>query len=194
MRELSSVEMRIVDRTLYLMGQRGTVDVPVRAIVKEAKVNLGAINYYFETKEQLLSLVREFYNDNMLQTMKHLEDQTIGVEERLVSYANETMTYSLMYPNSVVVVKDAYKNSMKDPFSMELLKTLKHMYGLLDRALKEYLGEGEFELKKMIFMSAMVHPTEDNANDGLYKSNIDTKEKRIYYLHCLLKMLKMLVC
>ncbi|WP_313126358.1 hypothetical protein [Proteiniclasticum ruminis] len=52
MRDLNTVEMRIVDHTLYLIGQKGTVDVPVRTIVKEAKVNLGAINYY---KQYLLT-------------------------------------------------------------------------------------------------------------------------------------------
>lgn len=194
MRDLNTVEMRIVDRTLYLIGQKGTVDVPVRTIVKEAKVNLGAINYYFETKEQLLSLVREFYTDNMLKTVEFLENQTLDLEERLIYYANETMKYALLYPNSVVLVKDAYRSKVKSSASEELIRTLNHMFSLLDAALKEYLGEHELKIKKMIFMAAMIYPTEDNANDGLYISNIDTSEKRIYYIHCLLKMLKNSTC
>ena len=46
MKELKSVEERILDRTLYLIGKQGSVHVPVRTIVKEADVNIGAINYY----------------------------------------------------------------------------------------------------------------------------------------------------
>lgn len=194
MRDLNPVEMRIVDRTLYLIGKRGTVDVPVRAIVKEAKVNLGAINYYFETKENLIALVREYCSDNMLQIFKILEDKTLDVEARLISFANETMNYSLRYPNSLVLIKDAYKNADKDLNSMEILKSIKGLNELLDRTLMEYLGTDEFQMKKMVLMSAIVHPTEDNTNDNLYLRNIDTKEKQIYYLKCLFKMLRQFEC
>jgi AcrR family transcriptional regulator len=194
MRDLNPVEMRIVDRTLYLIGKRGTVDVPVRAIVKEAKVNLGAINYYFETKENLIALVREYCRDNMLQIFKILEDKTLDVEARLISFANETMNYSLRYPNSLVLIKDAYKNADKDLNSMEILKSIKGLNELLDRTLMEYLGTDEFQMKKMVLMSAIVHPTEDNTNDNLNLRNIDTKEKQIYYLKCLFKMLRQFEC
>lgn len=194
MRDLNPVEMRIVDRTLYLIGKRGTVDVPVRAIVKEAKVNLGAINYYFETKENLIALVREYCRDNMLQIFKILEDKTLDVEARLISFANETMNYSLRYPNSLVLIKDAYKNADKDLNSMEILKSIKGLNELFDRTLMEYLGTDEFQMKKMVLMSAIVHPTEDNTNDNLYLRNIDTKEKQIYYLKCLFKMLRQFEC
>lgn len=194
MRDLNPVEMRIVDRTLYLIGKRGTVDVPVRAIVKEAKVNLGAINYYFETKENLIALVREYCRDNMLQIIKILEDKTLDVEARLISFANETMNYSLRYPNSLVLIKDAYKNADKDLNSMEILKSIKGLNELLDRTLMEYLGTDEFQMKKMVLMSAIVHPTEDNTNGNLYLRNIDTKEKQIYYLKCLFKMLRQFEC
>lgn len=194
MRDLNPVEMRIVDRTLYLIGKRGTVDVPVRAIVKEAKVNLGAINYYFETKENLIALVREYCRDNMLQIFKILEDKTLDVEARLISFANETMNYSLRYPNSLVLIKDANKNADKDLNSMEILKSIKGLNELFDRTLMEYLGTDDFQMKKMVLMSAIVHPTEDNTNDNLYLRNIDTKEKQIYYLKCLFKMLRQFEC
>lgn len=194
MRDLNPVEMRIVDRTLYLIGKRGTVDVPVRAIVKEAKVNLGAINYYFETKENLIALVREYCRDNMLQIFKILEDKTLDVEARLISFANETMNYSLRYPNSLVLIKDANKNADKDLNSMEILKPIKGLNELFDRTLMEYLGTDDFQMKKMVLMSAIVHPTEDNTNDNLYLRNIDTKEKQIYYLKCLFKMLRQFEC
>lgn len=194
MRELSSVEMRIVERTLYLIGQKGTVDVPVRAIIKEANVNLGAINYYFETKEQLLSTVREFYTENMLKTMKYLEDARMSAEERLIGYANEVMTYSLDYPNSVVMMKDAYQNESKDAAAHKLTQTLKKVMHLLDSTLKEFVGEDEYEMKKMIFMSAMVYPMENNAQDEVYLESVGTKEKRIHFITCLLKMLQNFRC
>ncbi|MNI67980.1 hypothetical protein D3C73_1236420 [compost metagenome] len=43
MRELKSVEERILDRALYLMGKKKSCDISVRAIAKEADVNESAI-------------------------------------------------------------------------------------------------------------------------------------------------------
>lgn len=190
MRELNPVAWRILDRTLYLIGQHGTVDVPIRAIIKEANVNLGAINYYFETKEQMLSLVREFYTENIIKTMRYLEDTTKTAEDRLLGYATETMDYTLKYPNAVVLVKDAMRKRSQDPVSRSLLETLKNLFDILNQTLMECLGEEHFEIKKMIFMSAMVHPTEENVDDGYYIRNVDTEEKRRYFINSLMKMLK----
>jgi len=64
MRELKSVEEKILDRALYLIGKNKTMDVPVRAIAKEANVNVSAINYYFRSKEEMLKQVRQFYLTN----------------------------------------------------------------------------------------------------------------------------------
>jgi AcrR family transcriptional regulator len=40
-----TIREHILDRTIYLMGKQGTTDVPVRAIAREAGVNVAAVNY-----------------------------------------------------------------------------------------------------------------------------------------------------
>ena len=50
MRDLNSVEEKILDRALYLIGKTGSMNVPIRAIAKEANVNVSAVNYYFRTR------------------------------------------------------------------------------------------------------------------------------------------------
>ena len=45
MRELKGIEEKILDKALYLFGKNGTTNVPIRSIVKEAEVNVSAINY-----------------------------------------------------------------------------------------------------------------------------------------------------
>lgn len=64
MRELTSIQEKILDKALYLIGKNASFNVPIRAIAKEANVNVSAINYYFRTKEEMMKYVKEFYLDN----------------------------------------------------------------------------------------------------------------------------------
>lgn len=84
MRELKSVEEKILDRALYLMGKSGTTNVPIRAIAKEAEVNVSAINYYFRSKNEMLQQVKEFYITNTTGVHSILDDEAYTEEERLI--------------------------------------------------------------------------------------------------------------
>ncbi len=84
MRKLKSIEERILDRALYLMGINKTCDIPIRTIAKEANVNVSAINYYFRSKEEMLRLVKEFYIENTLTVLAILNNKNYKVEEMLV--------------------------------------------------------------------------------------------------------------
>src|SRR5690554_2385711 len=119
MRELKNVEEKILDRTLYLIGKRGNIDVPVRAIVKEAQVNIGAINYYFGTKENMLRQVKQFYIENVLSTMAPLEDAALDEERKLVEYADITMAYSLRFQGVIALLKNAFETKEEDEMSQK---------------------------------------------------------------------------
>lgn len=73
MRELTSIQEKILNKALYLIGKNASFNVPIRAIAKEANVkeanvnvnvNVSAINYYFRTKEEMIKHVKEFYLAN----------------------------------------------------------------------------------------------------------------------------------
>lgn len=109
MKELKSVEERILDRTLYLIGKQGSVNVSVRSIVKEADVNIGAINYYFGTKENMLRQVKQFYLENLISIVVPLEDESLEDREKLKRYVAMSMEYSLRFPGAIALVKDAFE-------------------------------------------------------------------------------------
>ncbi|WP_283657926.1 TetR family transcriptional regulator [Paenibacillus sp. RC343] len=109
MRKLKSIEERILDRALYLMGINKTCDIPIRTIAKEANVNVSAINYYFRSKEEMLRLVKEFYIENTLTVLAILNNKNYKVEEMLVLTANEIMEYSLRFPGNMVILRDSKK-------------------------------------------------------------------------------------
>ena len=106
MRELKSIEEKILDRALYLIGNRGTINVPIRAIAKEAEVNVSAINYYFGTKEEMLRHTKEFFIENTTTIYSILDKDEIPVKDRLVLFANEIMEHTERYSGLTVMLKE----------------------------------------------------------------------------------------
>ena len=77
MRELKGIEEKILDRALYLFGKNGTTNVPIRSIVREAEVNVSAINYYFGSKDNMMNYIKEFYLENITQAYAALYDENL---------------------------------------------------------------------------------------------------------------------
>ena len=103
MKELKGIEEKILDRALYLFGKNGSTNVSIRTIVKEAEVNVSAINYYFGSKDNMLKYVKQFYIDNITQAYSPLDYEELSNEERLIRCANEIIeySYSASCPNSI---------------------------------------------------------------------------------------------
>lgn len=192
MRELKSIEERILDRTLYLIGKTGNVNAPVRAIAHEAGVNIGAINYYFGTKDNMLSHVKQFYVENTMSTIEYLENESLDDEEKLVSYANEIMDYCIRFPGVSALVRDAQATMDTDEMSKKIVDALTLMYSKLDEILHRYLEEeGEsFHMKKMIFLSSVVHPTEESSSANSIYGQLSSDESRKAYIRMLVRLIR----
>lgn len=192
MRELKSIEERILDRTLYLIGKTGNVNVPVRTIVHEAGVNIGAINYYFGTKENMLSHVKQFYVENTMSTIEYLENELLDDEEKLVAYASEIMEYCIRFPGVSALVRDAQATMDTDEMSKKIIDALTLMYSKLDDILHRYLQEeGEsFHMKRMIFLSSVVHPTEESSSANGNYGHLDNDARRKDYIRTLVKLIR----
>lgn len=192
MRELKSKEEKILDRTLYLIGQRGTVNVPVRAIVQEADVNIGAINYYFGTKEKMLSHVKQFHIENILSIIVPLEDESLDDQQKLIHYANEIVEYCIRFPGVTVILKDAYKTKDDDENSQEIIDVANLMEAKLNIVLERYLSkdEKEFKIKKMIFMSSIIYPTDDYMKMNAESDFLYDYEKRIAYIEKVVQLIR----
>ncbi|MDY8024640.1 TetR family transcriptional regulator [Paenibacillus polymyxa] len=192
MRELKSIEERILERALYLMGVNKTCDISIRAIAKEANVNVSAINYYFRSKEEMLGMVKEFYLANTSTVAAILEQEELDPEEKLILAANEIMEYSLQFPGNMVILRESLKWAEEDATSRKVVEMslgvgerLSHLLSMLipgDKACHAY--------KYMMFMSAINYPTEDESSILFKNDMLTQKEERLAYLKLLLKALK----
>ncbi|WP_289128585.1 TetR/AcrR family transcriptional regulator [uncultured Clostridium sp.] len=191
MRELKGIEEKILDRALYLFGKNGTTNVPIRTIVREAGVNVSAINYYFGSKDRMLKYVKEFYLENISQAYAALYNDNLSDEEKVIECTNEIIEYSLRYPGVLIMNKEAMSSKEKDDIDIKIIENLKDKSNKLDGILKKVINSNDedFIYKKMIFISSITYPT---ANEELVFENniINNKEKRIKYIIKLIKMLK----
>ncbi len=191
MRELKGIEEKILDRALYLFGKNGTTNVPIRSIVKEAEVNVSAINYYFNSKDNMLNYVKEFYLENISQSHAALHDENLSDEEKLVKCSNEIMEYCLRYPGVLVMNKEAAAAKEKSEMDIKIIEKTneenKKLYSVLKNVLN--CSEEEFEYKKTIFMASITYPATNEGGD-YDKEIISTVEERLNYIKNLIRLLK----
>lgn len=192
MRELKSIEERILDRALYLMGINNTCKISIRAIAKEANVNVSAINYYFRTKEEMLRMVKEFYIENTLTVSDILDSEEYDDEEKLILAANEIMEYSLRFPGNSVIFRDSLNQAEVDETSSRIINLSQDLRARIGVLLRNLIpgDEASTHYKNLIFMSSMNYPIEQ---DDIYDTGgtlLIEKEARLDYLNLLLKALK----
>lgn len=191
MRELKSVEEKILDRALYLFGKNGSTNVPIRTIAKEANVNVSAINYYFGSKDEMIRTVQAFYIENTIAAYLPLDNDELNDEEKLVLCLNEIMEYSLRYPGVLVILKEAVNAEEKDEMANKIIDITANMNNKLDEVLIRVFkaSEKDFQYKRAIVLSSILYPTNDE-NIGLFdKGILENKIERINYIKYILKIL-----
>ncbi len=192
MRELKSVEEKILDRALYLMGKSGTTNVPIRAIAKEAEVNVSAINYYFRSKNEMLQQVKEFYITNTTGVHSILDDEAYTEEERLILFANEIMEYTLRYPGLAVILKEAVSLKDQDELSKSIFEVTQIIHHKMECILARIINEEKecILYSRLIFMSSIIYPIENSELSSIDINILSTKEQRINYIKHIIKVLK----
>ncbi len=192
MRELTSVEEKILDKALYLIGKNGSFNVPIRAIAKEANVNVSAINYYFHTKEEMLRHVKKFYIDNTIVAYSILDNDKYNDEEKIILSANEIMEYTLKYPGVLNILKEAIDKKDINETDAKIVELTNSMNKKLDKTLGNVLNQNcpMFQHNKMIFLSSILYPTINFDIKNFDQKILNNKEKRLKYITHLLKKLK----
>jgi len=192
MRELTGMQEKILDKALYLIGKNASFDIPVRAIAKEADVNVSAINYYFRTKNEMMKYVKEFYINNTIAAYAALDDESCSDEEKVIIVANEIMEYTIKYPGVLIILREAIKNQHADELDariVEITESLnRKLYDTLSRVLKT--DEANAQYGNMVFLSSIIHPIMNMEINHFKESIIHSKEERLKYIAYILDRLK----
>jgi len=189
MREIKDTKERILDRALYLFGKNSTFNVPVRTIIKEANVNISAINYYFGTKDNMILKVKEFYADNIYKAYEALDNEELSLKERILECANDIMEYSIRYPGVLIMNKMALESEEKDEFDIKIIENLDIVNKKLNSVIIELTSEEDFIIKKSMFMSSILYPLISDSYDSVGDEIKNSKEKRIEYIESVINIL-----
>ncbi|MGG4220583.1 TetR family transcriptional regulator [Paenibacillus jamilae] len=194
MRELKNIEEKILDRALYLMGKKKSCNISIRAIAKEANVNVSAINYYFRSKDEMLQLVKEFYIQNSQSVLSILKNEEYDLEERLLLAANEIIEYALQYPGNMVIHSHSLELIDSDVKSKNVVDIVFEIGELIQQTLNSLIpGEKvACQYRYLIFTSAVNYPTESEVIALSEKFILKEQKSRIDYLKALITSLKSL--
>ncbi|HHX87041.1 MAG TPA: TetR family transcriptional regulator, partial [Firmicutes bacterium] len=96
------VKSRIVSAAAGIVGRRIGVNLTIRELAKKADVNIAAVNYYFNSKDNLMQEVERTFADQFkkINMCLSLEDDLLP-EERLFQWAEMLMSYLMEYPGTI---------------------------------------------------------------------------------------------
>jgi AcrR family transcriptional regulator len=189
----STVSEKIIERTIYLIGRKGTTDVPVREIARAAGVNVAAINYYFDSKEQMLQVVEERFIADAATVLGKVYDTRTPPEQRLLAWADEVMQYLLDYPGILLLIDRKMSAQLPDEFGASLQRLFER--GLVD--LKALVGEvigsdddEELSYKVTVLISVIAQPAAVFLGSVFDKEALLDADRRRRFLRLVLEMLK----
>ena len=156
-----SVKDHILDRTIFLVGKKGTTDVTVREIAREAGVNLASVNYYFSSKEQMFEQMAARFLAGFDEVMRLLEEPDVPPKERLRRWAAEVMRHLAEYPGFLPVMERQMTVAPLNPFASALRAAMKRAVRQLTATLRECVGptdESRIAFKLTLLISALAGP------------------------------------
>lgn len=188
-----SPKMRILDATLKIIGTEGVQHVTSRKIASLAKVNVAAINYYFDSKDDVINEALKTLMKKLMQSFDHLDDISVPAEARIRKFLRSYADYTLEYP-------DVFRNFVdqvthESEASLEYIEFMKQI-GLnkLKRLVQEnsqsQLTDTELSMKIFQMFSSLEFPVLVGAKmKSIAHFDYSNRNSRYHYIDLVLKSL-----
>ena len=170
---------KMIEVTARILRERGFKATTVRAIAKEAGVNIAAVRYYFGSKEELIGAALEYMMGSLESIVSILDDSRLSAKERLKKYIISYFHLARKHP--------ALFRSISSPSSSEAKETYFIYLNLLhDQAWEKvvenvaeitgYTDRRDLELKCMQIFAAVEFPIilESNNKDSFISHYTDS--------------------
>jgi AcrR family transcriptional regulator len=146
MKQPGDTRSRILDAAEELFGERGLDRVSIRAITRQAKVNLAAINYHFGSKDDLIAAVFERrvvpVNEARLAALDRVEKsagkRVPKLEAILEAFIRPALQSSLKAPKGGTAFSKLFGRCLSEP-SPEVEALLKSQFEPLVERLESVL-------------------------------------------------------
>lgn len=188
----SSVGAKIIDRTIFLIGKKGTTDVPVREIARAAEVNVAAINYYFDSKEKMIAVVEKRFVESAIEILDKLKDESVPPRERLFGWCDEVMQYIMDYPGILLFIDRKMSEPEPDSFGVGLSRVFETGFQNLERLLAQFVEADDEEVlsfKVVMIISAISTPSAMFSGSLFQKESLRDEQTRHRFLNLLIELL-----
>lgn len=193
MKPRSEVSEKIIDRAIYLIGKKGSMDVTVREIAKEADVNVAAINYYFDSKERMFAELAKRFGIAFAEMIAKLHDTTYPPEKRLLLWTDEIMGYLVDYPGVLNLVSRLVAAPPLDSFGAALQQHVDACFNGIRALICQIVDTDDIEqldFKTIMLTSALAQPETILRGCPFDGEALRSPETRRRFLRLLIEMLK----
>jgi TetR/AcrR family transcriptional regulator, regulator of cefoperazone and chloramphenicol sensitivity len=172
--DTSNSREKILRAVIDIIGREKNMQPTVREIAARAEVNAAAINYYFQTKENLFSEAESVLARKLMENYLILDDHSMPAERRLFCWAEAMMQFLIEYPGVLLVL--GIKVFEKDSRDLSIFITAAEEK--LWTVIAEAAGpekKDDFAIKVQQVMACVIYPVLIQSGIGNDKT-LDLKE------------------
>lgn len=172
------IRQKMIDAAVHILQQEGFKKCTVRAIAKEANVNIASVRYYFGSKEELISCALETMMGNLETILSYLDDLSLPPKQRLKKYIMAYFKLARQHPTLFRSISQPSSEDAKDTYFIYLSLLHSQCWEKVLRNIAEltgYTDTRDLELKTMQLFSAVEFPIilEINKSDSFITAYTD---------------------
>lgn len=155
------VREKMIETTVRILQQQGFKKATVRAIAKEAGVNIASVRYYFGSKEELIGCALEYMMGNLENIVAYLDDTRFGPKERMKKYMLAYFALARQHPALFRNISNPSSEDAKDTYFIYLSLLHSQCWEKVIHNIAEmtgYTDQRDLELKAMQLFSAVEFP------------------------------------
>jgi AcrR family transcriptional regulator len=154
------VKQKIINSSIEIIGKEGIDELTTRKVANNSGVNVAAINYYFGSKDKLITEVLNFFFNNKAPKMfSILENTEYSSEEKLYRFFKTYMNELSKYPGVIkTIVSSLLKGKME---FIDKVLFIKSIVVKLQELIADHTGIKDMNIvtiRMMHTMSAILFP------------------------------------
>jgi AcrR family transcriptional regulator len=180
--EKNDTRSKIIEAAAEIIGRERNLNLTIREIANRAEVNIASVNYYFGSKENLLTEVEMLLMEKIRQIYTGLDDNSLSTREKLINWADNLIKHLIDYPGIIYLIgtrvlerENTCLNIYLNLLETDLIPLVKELTGIKDDNIAGF--------KVLHLISGIVYPvlifSSDNETAGIDIGNADTRKKYV---------------
>ncbi len=149
---------KIILSTLELINNEGTENLTVRKIATKAGVNNAAINYHFQSKENLIEQTFVYFTSNIDYLIKILDDKSISHEDKLYRFMNVFIEKLSEYTGIIRSHIGQILQKKSNPVGLQIIKDIFPRIRNVVSDITNIRDESKINMIVVQTMSSLIYP------------------------------------